>query len=131
MSDGYQVLAKMALSPASGSSTVGPPGSSATITLFDSTTAGALAARSRGLVFEKVILNLLSSHASATDGVIFEVSTDRGANWESLITYTNTPGGTLFQRHVVIGASDFRIRYTNSANALTAWRGSLIGERSA
>lgn len=65
--------------------------------------------------------------ASATNGVLFEVSTD-GATWITATSYTHTAGNS---DHHSMGrrARYARITFTNGAAAQTAFQFSVIGQR--
>lgn len=109
------------------------PGSGATITIFDSgsrenTQPGATANYTAGRRWKRVIMSSTSSHDSAANGVSFEVSYDNGANWDVLVQYSDTAVGAPNVHYVSMAAPRWRVRYTNSANVLTAWRGDLIGD---
>ena len=103
----------------------GPPGSAATITIFDSTAAGYTSWLS-GLPFERVQLNVYSSHDSGASGVVFSSSFDRGTNFrtQDADTYLNADGPTTFD--YLIKGGHFKLAYTNSANVLTSWEMELF-----
>ena len=100
---------------------VAAPGSGATITIWDS------GSGVTGVKFKRLIWNGISSHDSGASGLSFEHSFDDGTNWDVLVAYTNT-ASTVYQRFVAVSAPRVRVRYTNSANVLTTWRGCLIGD---
>ena len=119
------LITRGAIGGAAGSGTEAPPGNGATITIYD-TSVDPTTAKS-GIPFERVQLNIYSSHDSAASGVEFLSSFDNGANFRSqdTDTYLNADGPTSFDylmkgRHV-------RITYENSANALTDWEMELWG----
>lgn len=99
------------------------PGSGATITLWDSNADGT--AKSIGFRYKRVIVNVYSSHASAASGLSFQESHDDGTNWDELVAYTVS--ATTYTKSLVgMSAPRIRVRYTNSANVLTSWRGAVI-----
>jgi hypothetical protein len=102
------------------------PGSAATITIFDSTATGYTSWLS-GLPFERVVLNVYSSHDSGASGVVFSSSFDRGTNFRTQATYTylNANGATSYD--YLLKGGHVKIAYTNSANVLTAWEMELFG----
>lgn len=102
------------------------PGSAATITIFDSTVS-TLSSWRDGLPFNRLQLNIYSSHDSGADGVVFSSSFDRGTNFrtQSTDTYLNADGATTYDYLVCGGHA--KVAYTNSANVLTAWEMELFG----
>lgn len=129
-----QVLAKWITGGTAGDGYIAAPGSAATITIWDSGDPQGSATASRpgkdkdaGARFKRLIFNLFSSHASGTNGLSFEESSDDGANWDVLVQYTQT-AATYEKRYVSVSAPRVRVRYTNSANVLTAWRGTLLAD---
>lgn len=118
------------LSPATGSGEQAAPGNGATITIFDSTanfTGGTDGGYPPwGGKWRRLHLDLYSSHASGTNGVIFEGSAD-GTNWDFSDTFTlSATTGSIYNYHV--RTPHVRVRYTNSANVLTGWRMCLRGD---
>jgi hypothetical protein len=102
---------------------VAAPGSGSTITLWDSNADGRM--KSQGPRYKRVIVNVYSSHASAASGLSFQESADDGTNWDELVAYTVS--ATTYTKSVVAMSSQrIRVRYTNSANVLTAFRGGVI-----
>lgn len=81
------------------------------------------------LAFEGVTVMLDASHDSATDGMLFEWSTDN-SNWDvtKTFTYTAADGGRTFQFGVQ--AQYFRVRYTNGGTNQTHFRVQTICHRS-
>ena len=95
-----------------------PPGSGATITIFDSTLLG----NWRDLLpFERIQLNVYSSHDSGASGVVFSSSFDRGTNFRTQASYTylNADGATTYD--YLLKGGHVKVAYTNSANVLTSW----------
>lgn len=108
------------------------PGSGATITMWDSgnwetASTGLSGYYWRGVQLKRLVWNGVASHDSGTNGLSFEETFDDGTNWDVLVQYTNT-ASTVYQRFVAVAAPRLRVRYTNSANVLTAWRGCLVGD---
>lgn len=103
-----------------------PPGSGATITIFDSTIAN-LAAWRDGLPFYRLELDVYSSHDSGANGVVFSSSFDRGTNFRTqrTETYTNAAGPVVYD--YLVAGGHVKIAYTNSANSLTAWEMEVFG----
>lgn len=101
------------------------PASGGTATLFDST---AVARANNGAKFKSIIINVESSHDSAANGLEISESDDSGTNWSVVYarTYTQAVDGRLKVIYKLIAAPDVRVRYTNSANALTTWRWSVL-----
>ena len=123
-----EVLAKLG----SATGQVAQPGSGATITLWDSgaTISGAasqVANKNGGTRFKRLIINIESSHVSAANGLQIDETNDDGTNWDNLVSYT--VAATTYTKSVVsVSAPRVRVRYVNSANVLTQWRGSIIGD---
>jgi len=119
------LITRGALLGVANSGTEAPPGSSATITIFDSTVAPT--EMKSGVPCNRVQLNIYSSHDSGASGLVFSSSFDNGLNFRTQASYTylNANGATTYDylmkgRHV-------KIAYTNSANVLTAWEMELWG----
>lgn len=121
------LLARGFLLGTSGGGTA-PPGSGATITIFDSTVSS-LTSWTDGLPFNRVQLNIYSSHDSGASGLVFSSSFDRGTNFraQSTATYTyqNANGPTSYD--YLMRGGHVKIAYTNSANVLTSWEMELFG----
>lgn len=118
MNNGYVVLGK--------TGDVTTPASGATATLY--TTTGTVTA-GRGQRWKLVVLNMYSSHLSGASGVIFEESDNGGTDWrvKSRRFLPATTRRTFVFRP---SAPEWRIRYTNSANTLSAFQWSLMGDES-
>ena len=125
MSTGYVLLRRGVFSPAAGSGEQSPPASGATITIWESA-ANTNSAYS-GTRWKRLILNIYSSHDSAANGVEFEESADN-TNWRDLTTYTYANSDGLTKYSIAVSAPFIRVKYTNSANTLTAWEMSLLGD---
>lgn len=122
---GYVLLRRGVTTVATGAGDQAKPGSSATITLWESDPAATSNTR-LGLQHKRVVVNLYSSHASATDGLSFEESNDN-TNWRVLVTYTLA--ATTYSKYYVAMCAPFtRVRYTNSANTLTTWESAVLGD---
>lgn len=104
------------------------PGSGATITLFDSSTVDP-AWDPIGLPFERLQVNIFSSHDSGANGVAFTSSFDRGTNFrsQSTNTYLNANGATTYD--YLLKGGHVKAAYTNSANVLTSWEMEVWGVR--
>jgi len=124
MDKGYVTLARGVASPAAGSGEQSAPTSGETKTIWASNTN--MNSAYAGTRWKRLILSIYSSHASATDGVKFEESAD-GTNWRSLVTYTLS--ATTYTKYIVAPAAPYvRVRFENSANTLTSWEMSLLGD---
>lgn len=119
------LLARGFLLGTSGGGTA-PPGNGATITIFDSTISS-LTSWTDGVPFNRVVVNVYSSHDSGASGVVFSSSFDRGTNWRTQASYTylNADGATTYD--YLLKGGHVKIAYTNSANVLTAWEMELVG----
>jgi hypothetical protein len=106
-----------------------PPTSGQTITLWSSEgTVGPVQANAdRGARWKRIWVNIYSSHASAADGLSFEETNDDGVNWDVNVSYT-IAATTYTKVSVAVSAGGLRIRYTNSANTLSAWRFGVLGD---
>lgn len=80
-----------------------------------------------GLPFERIQVNIFSSHDSGASGVVFSSSFDRGTNFrtQSTATYLNANGATSYD--YLMKGGHVKVAYTNSANALTAWEMEVWG----
>lgn len=103
------------------------PGSGATITIFDSTTSAMYKAWADKVPFNRITVNIYSSHDSGASGVVFSSSFDRGTNFrtQSTQTYLNADGPTTYD--YLMKGGHLKVAYTNSANALTAWEMEVVG----
>ncbi len=119
---GYDVIKKLALADA--------PGSAATITIFDTTTAaGAAGARGRGARWKMIIFSIFTSHISdGTTGYTVDESWDGGTNWDNLQTTATIAATTYTKVYTKVSAPDFRCRYKNSASVITTFRGGLVAD---
>lgn len=102
------------------------PGSGATITIWES--AVNMLSSLDCQPFQRVQLNIYSSHDSGASGVVFLSSFDQGANYrtQSATTYTNASDGARTWDYLMKGGN-VKITYTNSANVLTAWEMEVVG----
>ena len=124
--DRQQVLAKWKTGGTAADGYIAAPASGATITIWDS---GAdLATGNRGARFKRLIMTSTASHDSGALGVSFETSSDDGANWDVIATYTDAAAGAPNIHYVSVSAPRVRVQYTNSANVLTTWRGHLAAD---
>lgn len=121
-------IARGVLNPAAGSGEQSPPGSGATIVIYDSTATSNGLQGNVAVPFARLVLTINSSANDAAPGIFWEGSDDNGLHWDTMNpsdTYTTASGLMVFDRPVTM--PQVRIRYTNSANVLTTWRMSLIG----
>lgn len=102
------------------------PGNGATITILDTSDSGHTAWRDK-VPFERIQVNIYSSHDSGASGVVFSSTFDRGANFrtQSTQTYLNSNGATTYD--YLLKGGHVKVAYTNSANALTAWEMEVVG----
>jgi hypothetical protein len=101
------------------------PLSGGVATLYDST---AVVRSNRGARFKAVVINMESSHDSAADGLAISESDDNGTTWKTVYTrtYVQAVDGRLKVIYKLIGAPDFKVSFTNSANVLTTFRWSVL-----
>lgn len=106
---------------------VAAPASGATITVWDSGSSASLTPSCM-----RIDLSLVSSHDSGTLGVVFQVSFDGGVNWDTINSFTYSAAGGQWTYSCPRIGDRMRVRYTNSANTLTTWRGELriVNDRS-
>lgn len=121
---GYTHLATMALTVAAGGDQAAPA-SGATVTLYDS--GDTTAALNRGDRWKRLIVSIISSHDSAASGLKFEESNDGGTNWDVVYEVT-VSGSTYTKNYVAMSGKRVRVRYVNSANTLTTFRGCILGD---
>lgn len=116
--------------PTEGSPYVAKPASSATITLWDSTSNLLTPALANpiGARYKRLGVGIYVSHASLASGLQFDVSVD-GSNWRNLVSYT-IAATTLTVNYVSTIAPHVRVRYVNDANTLTTWEMWVIGDES-
>ena len=103
-----------------------PPGSGATITIFDSTIA-AYSSWLSGVPFQRIQLNIFSSHDSGASGVVFRSSFDRGTNFRAQASYTYLTANGATTYDYLMRGGHFDLKFTNSAAVLTAWEMELFG----
>lgn len=122
-------LAKWITGGTAASGYVAAPGSGATIVLWDSGSNETVTGShfSRGMRWRRIIVNVIASAASAANGLSIEESNDDGANWDVLVQFSIS-AAAYTKNNVAVSAPRVRVRYTNSANVLTTWRGSVIGD---
>ena len=103
------------------------PGNGATITILDTTTGNSWGASVDRVPFNRIQVNIFSSHDSGASGVVFSSSFDRGSNFrtQATYTYTNAAGATTYD--YLMKGGHVKIQYTNSANALTSWEMEVVG----
>ena len=125
-----ELLAKWLTGGTTAQGYVAAPGSGATITLWDSgSNEGGNGRNSKGVRWRRLIINTFTSHASAASGMTIEESSDDGANWDIVPLGSVTIAATTYTKtSAAISAPRVRVRYINTANVLTAWRGSVIGD---
>lgn len=114
--------------PLAGGPEQSPPGSGATITIYDSVLDwNGIGAQAAGLPFSRVVLTLFSSHDSGASGLVFANKLD-GVITDTVVSYTySAAGGEFTYDYLVRSGSNLVITYTNSASVLTAWRYCLLG----
>ena len=118
--DGQQLLAT-----SYGSAAVTAPGSGATITLWSS--AGNLVQATGGARYKRIIVNVYASHVSAASGLQFDESVDN-TNWRNVVSYT-IAATTYTKSFVAVAAPFVRVRYVNSANVLSTWEMTVLGDQ--
>lgn len=128
-----EILARWTLTGTAAQGYIAAPGSGATITIFDSgsrenTATQQQAIYSKGVRWKRVCMSSYASHDSGANGVTFEASFDNGTNWRTMYSYTDTTAGAPNIHWVATPWPRWRVRYVNSANVLTAWEGSLMGD---
>lgn len=128
------LLARGKFAPSGNETTIPVPASGATVTLFDSTLNGNKLTPIPGLPFERLQVNIYSSHDSAASGVVFSSDFDGGnaatpssSNWRSQSTqsFTNAAAPTTYD--YLIKGGHAKVTYQNSANTLTAWEVEVYG----
>lgn len=128
---GYDVLGKTLNVGLNGET---QPASGATFVMYDSTRSatqkGAVSSSNAGARFKCIIVNIESSHDSATDGLEISESDDNGAEWNTIYLKSYVAATDLrFKRiEANISAPDIRVRYINSANTLTKFKWAVLGD---
>lgn len=109
-----------------GTGSQAPPGSGAAITLLDTTVAGSNA-NIDCTKFNRITVNITSSHDSGASGVVFSSTFDQGTNFDtqSSQTYLTANGATTYD--YLVKGGNTKVVYTNSANVLTGFRCEVIG----
>jgi hypothetical protein len=127
-----EILARWTTAGTAAQGFIPAPGSGATITIWDS---GANENQSRtagnnvkGYRWKRLIMSSTASADSAASGVVFQYSVDNGANWDTIVSYTDTAAGAPNIHYVSVSFPRIRVQYTNSASVLTTWRGTLVGD---
>lgn len=125
MSMNYEGRAVLARRFFTGTGNNAPPGSGATITLFDS--AVNTTANLDCLPYNRIQVNVYSSHDSAASGVVFNSSFDQGAHFrqQSTQSYTNATGPASWDYNMK--GANVQVTYQNSANVLTAFEMEVVG----
>lgn len=116
------------LTVAAGGPEQAPPGSGATITIYESVLDwNGRGDQAPGLPFSRLVFTMISSHDSAANGVVFADALD-GVNYSTVSsqTYLTANGETTYD-FLVRSGSNVKITYQNSANVLTTWRYRLLG----
>lgn len=117
-----------------GSGLQAPPGSGATIVIFDSTLNTPIGQGMSLLPFSRLVLHIDSSADSGASGVVIEGSSNYGRTWRAMQaaqTYLTANGGTDYD--ILVTMPQVKLSYTNSAAVLTRWNMSLegiLGDRS-
>lgn len=118
--DGQELLAT-----SFGSAAVAAPGSGATITLWSSS--GNEVQSTQGAHYKRLIINIYTSHVSAASGLQIDESVDN-SNWRNVVSYT-IAATTYTKNFVAVAAPFVRVRYVNSANVLSTWEMTVIGDQ--
>jgi hypothetical protein len=112
-----------------GSGEIGPPGSGATITIYNSASDwNGIGSKPTGVPFSRIVFTMNSSADSGASGVVFSEALD-GVNFRSAATFTYATAGGLTTYDFLVrspGAS-VKLAYTNSAAVLIAWEFVLTG----
>jgi len=108
---------------------VAAPASGATVTLWLSTDDRKPQQTAR---LKRLIVNVYSSHVSATDGLQIDEchianadGTPVSTSWRNVVSYT-VAATTDTKNYISVSAPFLRVRYVNSANALTTWEYSVL-----
>lgn len=119
--NGYELLAHGYLATSLGV----VPGSGATVTLWASeTNVGKV---QRGLRYKRIIVNVFSSHASATSGL--SIKQLSGATYREIPSGGTTVSATTYTVvNAAVGSAEVEVTYTNSASVLTAFEYEVLGD---
>lgn len=120
--DGQELLAK-----SFGTGAVAAPASGATITLWASNTNNG-SSYTNTARYKRLIVNIYSSHLSAANGLQIDESNDGGTTWRNVASYSIV-ATTYTKTYCAVSAPHVRARYVNSANALTTWEMSVLGDQ--
>lgn len=124
-----QTLARGKFAPTANETTIPVPASGATVTLFDSTLNNNGLTPIQRLPYERVKVNIYSSHDSAANGVVFQSDFDGGnSNWRSQSTQSYTNAGEATTYDFLLKGGQLKVTYQNSANTLTAWEIEIVGD---
>ena len=110
-----------------GNGAVAAPASGATITLWSSD--GNANIPTQAARYKKLIINLYVSHLSAASGLQVDESNDGGTTWRNLASYS-IAATTYTKTYQTVSAPHVRVRYVNSANTLSTWELSVLGDQS-
>jgi hypothetical protein len=109
------------------------PGNGETVTLFSTLEVGITGLRTviagKGFRFKMLVFDIFSSAASAANGYQVDESNDGGVTWDNLQS-TTIPATTYTKVYTKVSGAELRCRYVNSANVLTTFRWSLMGDTS-
>lgn len=118
-----------AVAAPAGTGQISAPASGQTITLWASSPGGdqqLAGTKPSGVRWKRIIVNIYASHASAASGLDFQESVD-GVTFRTNTAYSIS--ATTYTKNIVSMSAPFlRVRYTNSANPLTTWEMSVIGD---
>jgi hypothetical protein len=126
----YVVLATRNLAGDASAGIEAAPGSGATVTLYDSGATDDPKIKPLGAVWKHVCLTIVSSHDSAANGLVLEEHRgDAAGTWDATsFAETYAAANGLWKYYIDPGARRWRLRYTNSANTLTAFRSEVLGD---
>lgn len=117
--------AQQLLATSYGSGAVAAPASGATITLWSSS--GNVVQATQGARYKRLVINVYASHLSAASGLQIDESVDN-SNWRNVVSYS-IAATTYTKSYVSVSAPFVRVRYVNSANTLSTWEMSVLGDQ--
>lgn len=121
---GYALLIRGVTTVTAGTGEQAAPTSGETKTLWASNLS--VNSSFSGPRWKRLICGIFSSHASAASGLQFDESND-GTTWRNLVSYSVS--ATIYTKSIVaVSAPYVRVVYVNSANTLTTWEMSILGD---
>jgi hypothetical protein len=122
----YQLLVTGVTAVTAGSGQQAAPTTGQTKTLWTSD-ANVPNATATGSRWKRLVINVYSSHASAASGLKIYEKQSAGATYREL-TAISVSATTYTKNYIAVSAPFIKVDYENSANTLTTWELSILGD---